>query len=337
MITVPFHSLVILDSKKNLNKFLFHEFIDAAAIGSWMGQWCNPESLQYEINNLIHCRLRLGGRVVVIETNQKQREDYARYCENNGVKIFIGDADYHPVTEINFCDFNNVIVVGDIHGDLNKLHSVLQWGNAYKSLFCFLGDIIDYGNNSIDAINVIHSLVMSGKAIMIMGNHEKKILKWAENKKTKLSEGNTITTTAINHLSNKQKTIILNKFRSLCARSRNIVEIDDFVLTHGAIHPSYWSSMPNQKSIERYAYNGEIDTRSGMFKMSYNWINCIPKGKTVIVGHDKRSNIAPLNISTSGGNAIFLDTGCGKGGHLTTANLRFVDNKLKLISYKSHM
>lgn len=336
MFHVPFHSLVILDSTRYLHHFPSHEFIDTNVISTWMGQWCNLESLQNSIINIISSRLSLGGRVVLIETNQKQKEFYARYCEDNGIKIFIGDAEYLPINEINFYDFNGITIVGDVHGELNKLYSVLQWGNAYKNLFCFLGDIIDYGKDNIETINIVYSLVMSGKAIMIMGNHERKILKWAENQKAKLSDSNRITTTAINNLSVKNKRCLLNKFRALCARSRNIVEMDDFVLTHGAIHPSYWGVNKNSKAIERYSFYGESDTRSGVFKMTYNWIDHIPKGKTVIVGHDKRSNIAPLNISTSGGNAIFLDTGCGKGGQLTTANLKFEKNKLKLISYKSH-
>jgi hypothetical protein len=56
----------------------------------------------------------------------------------------------------------------------------------------------------------------------------------------------------------------------------------------------------------------------------YTWINEIPKGKTVIVGHDKK----PFNSKTlitcplvklndKDGKAIFLDTGCGKGGFLS--------------------
>ena len=49
----------------------------------------------------------------------------------------------------------------------------------------------------------------------------------------------------------------------------------------------------------------------------------IPPGLTVYVGHDRRSpDGRPLAMQgESGGQAVFLDTGAGKGGHLSWIDL----------------
>ena len=49
------------------------------------------------------------------------------------------------------------------------------------------------------------------------------------------------------------------------------------------------------------------------------WVDRIPAGVTVYCGHDRRSTDGrPLTRrGSAGGSAVFLDTGSGKGGHLS--------------------
>ncbi len=55
---------------------------------------------------------------------------------------------------------------------------------------------------------------------------------------------------------------------------------------------------------------------------TYGWIETIPQARTVVVGHDVRSTHAPVVMRNDrGGQAIFLDTGAGKGGHLSWIDL----------------
>jgi len=53
------------------------------------------------------------------------------------------------------------------------------------------------------------------------------------------------------------------------------------------------------------------------------WVNHIPDGMTVYCGHDQRSRDGRpwVTQGDSGGQAIFLDTGAGKGGHLSWIDL----------------
>lgn len=67
-----------------------------------------------------------------------------------------------------------VYCMSDIHGDLEKFHSMLQLirFSAKDTLFV-IGDIIDRGP---DGIEIIEEIMNSGNIIMLLGNHEKMCL-----------------------------------------------------------------------------------------------------------------------------------------------------------------
>ena len=54
-----------------------------------------------------------------------------------------------------------------------------------------------------------------------------------------------------------------------------------------------------------------------------HWVESVPEGITVWVGHDVRSTDGrPLRRrGRAGGEVVFLDTGSGKGGHLSWVDL----------------
>ncbi|OYV33658.1 MAG: phosphatase, partial [Rhodospirillales bacterium 20-64-7] len=53
------------------------------------------------------------------------------------------------------------------------------------------------------------------------------------------------------------------------------------------------------------------------------WVNDIPAGMTVYCGHDRRSQDGRPYVrdNAQGGRAVFMDTGAGKGGHLSWVDL----------------
>ena len=53
------------------------------------------------------------------------------------------------------------------------------------------------------------------------------------------------------------------------------------------------------------------------------WVDRIPEGVTVYCGHDRRSTDGRpyVRAGHGGGTAVFLDTGAGKGGHLSWIDL----------------
>jgi protein phosphatase len=98
------------------------------------------------------------------------------------------------------------------------------------------------------------------------------------------------------------------------------------VFVHGAFDPRMLMEPP-PPPLERVTFLlsralfGETTSRiqpDGFPERTLNWVNHIPAGYTIYCGHDQRStNGCPLTLhGRAGGQAVFMDTGAGKGGHL---------------------
>jgi hypothetical protein len=242
--------------------------------------------------------------------------------------------------------FRGITAVGDVHGMLENIKIVYDWAVARNTFILFLGDYIDYGSKSIECVEYIYDLVVRGRAGCVIGNHERKILKWFDqtknnNYRIQLSPANKTTIDKITAMHDREKNKFECKFRSLLNLSKNHWCISNVVFTHGAVDPQMFnihSSRLNGK-LETYALYGEVDTieknrPDGYPNRVYNWVSEIPNGCIAIVGHDIRNTSMPLiEKNKQGGTVIFLDTGSGKGGKLSTCDLKFQNSKLYIQNY----
>lgn len=65
------------------------------------------------------------------------------------------------------------LVIGDIHGDLNKLNTVLEDNPLLDNQkYVFVGDYIDRGKYNLEVIQKMIELVNSNQAICLLGNHD---------------------------------------------------------------------------------------------------------------------------------------------------------------------
>ena len=73
---------------------------------------------------------------------------------------------------ISMC--NSLIVVGDIHGSLSCLMSILRQGNLENDSFLFLGDYVDRGPNSVECFLLLAVLKVEfpENFFLLRGNHE---------------------------------------------------------------------------------------------------------------------------------------------------------------------
>jgi hypothetical protein len=82
----------------------------------------------------------------------------------------------------------NADVIGDIHGQFDKLVALLThlgysesagtWRHASRSVI-FVGDLIDRGPKQLATIDLVRGMVDAGTAQCIMGNHEFNAIAWA--------------------------------------------------------------------------------------------------------------------------------------------------------------
>lgn len=268
-----------------------------------------------------------------------------RVCDVDVVRKLNAPADETVIEKLSR-RYNGITVVGDMHGMYHSLLATLEWARERKHFVLSLGDIIDYGPGTLETADEVYRLVMRGGGEMIIGNHERKIARWIDQNDRgrsmmKLSDGNKVTTQALNRAGASVRDRWSSRFRGFVSRSPLSVEIGDFFFAHAAAHPSVWSGEDfDPRAAENFCLFGEYDpTAEGERPArTYNWVEAIPAGKTVIVGHDARSTMRPVvETNAQGGKAIFLDTGSGKGGNLSSVDLRFNEaGRLELQNFNMH-
>lgn len=71
---------------------------------------------------------------------------------------------------------DDMLVIGDIHGDLNSLRKILMDNDPFSSdiLLVFLGDYGDRGRESVEVYHLILALksILKDRVILLRGNHE---------------------------------------------------------------------------------------------------------------------------------------------------------------------
>lgn len=211
-------------------------------------------------------------------------------------------------------------VVGDVHGDVNGF----TYATATDRFIVQLGDLMDHGPDSAATMRMMFDLVESGRGLFVLGNHELKL--------ARVLAGDQVRTDAAVHATIDQMDDDL-KARAL----RLIAQAPVWVL-HGSalfVHGGFHTTMLEQPSpagiarphgaVARALY-GEPTGRmqaDGYPERSLRWVDRIPPGLTVYCGHDCRSQDGRpyRRYGTQGGLAVFLDTGAGKGGHLSWIDL----------------
>lgn len=75
---------------------------------------------------------------------------------------------------------DDIFVVGDIHGEKQKLEILLRNWNPEKQILVFLGDLVDRGLDSYGVIKLVMELKEKyGKQVQVVGgNHEDMFLSW---------------------------------------------------------------------------------------------------------------------------------------------------------------
>lgn len=327
-----------------------------------------------ELKRRVALKLDLGERVVVDAPNLR-REDrfgFARHGVEVGVPIFYAITDApeddkrleHVERDIFRGDgmadvvdlrhetpivvprqpvepdtWKGITVIADVHGRLQPLLAAIGWAKARGHYIVFLGDILDYGPDSLETVEEVYRLVMRGEAELVLGNHERKIMRWIEDPdRQRLSDGNRVTTDAIENLGPRARKRWIGRFRGLYHHGHHLRRFRNIVMTHAAVHPNYWTGTASRRDLNLWAMFGEfIRDDSGDFSRRYGWTEKVPADATVIVGHDIRSTEKPMTLTSDlGGKTIFLDTGSGKGGRLSSVDLFLRDETYRIENFNMY-
>ncbi len=214
-----------------------------------------------------------------------------------------------------------VRVVGDVHGDA----VAFAWAAAADRFVVQLGDLTDQGPRSDEVLRIMFRLIDEGRGLFLLGNHDHKLARALAGQPVRPDPGLHAT---LAQLDEPLRRRALDEIARAPAWLRHGASL----FVHGGFHTAMLDGPPPPVGIAR-AYGpvaralfGEPTGRTqsdGFPERSLRWVDRIPAGLTVYCGHDRRSTDGRPYIrrGTQGGIAVFLDTGAGKGGHLSWIDL----------------
>jgi protein phosphatase len=212
-------------------------------------------------------------------------------------------------------------VVGDVHGDATGF----AYAIATDRFIVQLGDLVDHGPDSAGTLRMMFDLVDAERGLFILGNHDLKLARALSGDQVRIEP---VVQASIDQLDDNLRA----RVPRLVAAAPAWVRHGPALFVHGGFHTAMLEVLSPEHGLERAhgalarALYGEPTGRmqpDGYPERSLRWVDRIPTGITVYCGHDRRSTDGRPYIrkGAAGGTAVFLDTGAGKGGHLSWIDL----------------
>lgn len=229
--------------------------------------------------------------------------------------------------------FRGVRVVGDVHGEAAAFHAAIA-GAADAGLFVVqLGDLTDHGHNGPGVLAAMFGLLDRGDGLFLLGNHDHKLRRALTGSRVRRENGLEATLQQLGR--HPEGATLAARAVAEIGRAPAWVAWGAHVLfVHGGFHPAMLHGPPPPDAgqhrpggvVSRALFGqtvpGEL-TEAGFPVRVLAWVDLIPGCFTVYCGHDMRSTDGRPHIrrGRAGGTAVFMDTGAGKGGHLSWLDL----------------
>ncbi len=223
--------------------------------------------------------------------------------------------------------FAGLRVVGDVHGEARQFAAAIAGARAADLFVLQLGDLTDRGPDDAGALRLMLDLLDSGDGAFLLGNHDRRLLRALGGHQVKPGHGLDETLAALAAAPD----LIPGTIAAIRAAPAWL-SLGGRLFVHGALHPDMLiAESPSDAwavrggAVARALY-GETSGRrlaNGMPERLYDWVERIPAGLTVFCGHDviARDGRPVVRTGLAGGQAVFVDTGAGKGGHLSWIDL----------------
>ncbi len=152
----------------------------------------------------------------------------------------------------NFDEYDNVHIIGDIHGSCSALKNYLNdYPINHNDAYIFIGDYFDRGIENYATFKYLSELMNNENMIFLMGNHEDKLYKYACDDEFKMDYDikNTIQELESNNIKKSEIRGFIKKLSQLAFIDFKGIT---YLITHGGI-----PYMPNQ-SLDFYSTNSFI-------------------------------------------------------------------------------
>lgn len=239
------------------------------------------------------------------------------------------------------------LILGDVHADYSPFARAVDFCESNDYHLISVGDLIDNGPDGDKVVSTMLELVQSGKATLVKGNHEHKIIRYLAGNDVILGPPNMVT---IDQFNAPGGDIFKNQFEDLIKNyAQDYVRLDQHnYIAHAGMDPKFWEAdyqgeeitkkMVNTMLFGQADYALQYEYRGQTYPHRiYDWVDCVPTGKRLFVGHDPAPLVQKpafdnfqhepeVHVNDNGGEVIFLDCGAGKGGNLFGAVLNIDTN-----------
>lgn len=230
--------------------------------------------------------------------------------------------------------FAGIRVVGDVHGESGPFRDAIEGAEAARLFVVQIGDLTDHGPDAPGVLAAMFGLLDRGAGLFLLGNHDHKLRRALLGQPVKASAGG-LDETLAQLEGHPDRAALAARAIEAIARAPAWLRWRDALFVHGAFHtsmliepapPEAGARRPDglvSRALFGQTSRGEL-TETGYPVRVLDWVDYIPAGLTVYCGHDNRSPDGRPHIvdGRRGGRAVFVDTGAGKGGHLSWIDLK---------------
>lgn len=234
-------------------------------------------------------------------------------------------------------------IIGDVHGCLLELQELLtklgyqineveandsNFGFVVISpenrIAIFVGDLVDRGPDSPGVLRLVMSMINSGVAYCVPGNHDLKLQKYLNGKKVQLSHGLELTIKQLESESEEFKKTVEQFLYGLI--SHYVFDNGKLVIAHAGIKEDMQGR--GSGAVRSFCMYGETTGEIDEFGLPirHNWAKEYRGKAKVVYGHTPVPEAEWLNKT------IDIDTGCVFGGKLTA--LRYPEEELVSVNAK---
>jgi protein phosphatase len=232
-------------------------------------------------------------------------------------------------------------IVGDIHGCYDELVLLLEKlgydvSRAQEGVVTppvgrralFLGDLVDRGPKVVGVLELVMSMVETGHALCVPGNHEQKLSRKLDGKDVRVTHGLEQTLAQLEaHGDSEARAAFAKRVRAFIRSlvSHYVLDDGNLVVAHAGLKAEFQGR--GSAKVRDFCLYGETTGETDDFGLPvrYDWASEYRGNARVVYGH------TPVPTAEWVNRTMCIDTGCVFGGSLTA--LRYPE--LELVSVKA--
>ncbi|MEU7649506.1 polynucleotide kinase-phosphatase [Streptomyces huasconensis] len=270
----------------------------------------------------------------VIQRHQRELRRSLRHLEREGfrkVHVLRGVEEIDGarlVTEKRYNDLSHLTgpfdIIGDVHGCASELETLLtrlgyvDGTHPEGRTAVFVGDLVDRGPDTPGVLRRVMSMVGSGTALCVPGNHENKLGRHLKGRSVQHTHGLAETVEQLAAESEEFRAQVREFVDGLV--SHYVLDGGKLVVCHAGLPEKYHGRTSGR--VRSHALYGDTTGETDEFGLPvrYPWAEEYRGKAAVVYGH------TPVPTATWLNNTICLDTGAVFGGRLTA--LRWPEREL---------